>query len=170
MNKEKTKYLIGYGETRVLKMDLNDGEVDPDDRLKIDAEYFEKIYHLRFDSSKTKKDKKKVDQELCFVACQRKAMKQICCFNLHEGINTAEMMKREIESSEDEGEDKDEEKKEDEVEKPEVYSKMDDMETITFYEDVSEHTKAHITQDCEKIVFCNGSENIKVFIGTKTTS
>jgi nanoRNase/pAp phosphatase (c-di-AMP/oligoRNAs hydrolase) len=72
------------------------------------------------------------------------------------------MMKKEIESSEDE-----DEKKEEKVVEHKI---LEDMETITFYKDISEYTKVHITQDCEKVVFCNGSENFKAFIAKKPTS
>lgn len=44
----KGRYLVGYGDTEVLIMDL-EGKEEPKE-LRIQTDYFEKIYHLRFES------------------------------------------------------------------------------------------------------------------------
>lgn len=56
------KYLIGYGDTKVLVLDLYGNESKKE--FEIPTDYFEKIYHLRFESFEN-------SPYVCFVACKK---------------------------------------------------------------------------------------------------
>ena len=64
-------------------MDIN-SETKKVQELPIDTDYFESIYHLRFESLNSDEQESLGMQYRCYVACKKIGVKQICLFNLNK--------------------------------------------------------------------------------------
>ena len=130
----RKRYIVGWGNTKVLIYNLKDDNNQVAQELHLKTEIFDKIYHLRFISFRENNDEPYDIHEkpkyICTVASKKREINQICVYDLNDKHLFREKT-----------------------------ANHNHVMSINFYKNIDQNTKVYISRDCNDVAFINGIEN-----------